>query len=130
LGASSPDITTAAINGDLVTIDLVGTNYPAEADYECEITFMGYTKPAYYSTTTQVSASFSSFGGIPITNDPVAPTLYFYLKTDTAHLQNWVATNVAEAKITNAFAGAPTSAAVSCSYGGGCMYALTGAGMN
>lgn len=120
--ASSPQITSASISGNQVTLN--GSNFPASSDYTATVSFKG-VEVAINSWTgsTQLIATYTS--GIPASTqaENAAPKLTFTRKTDKFVLVAY-SSNV---YLTNALtvAASDSTSGVSVSFAGGLPFTVT-----
>jgi hypothetical protein len=114
---TSPSISSASLDTGTGTMTIVGANYPSDDDYDAVITYKGVSQSAVISTVDLITADWSD-QGVPLSAVGVEPVLVFISATDPDGNQ-LTAANADGVTLANA-PGAAVTAALDCSFAGGC----------
>jgi len=119
-----PAVTTVAMANTNDKIIFTGTNF-FTASYTAHVSYAGVPATSVaIDSATQVTATWTK--GVPVASAAAVPTLYFNeTSSDLIHYASIPTT----ATVANALSVTQSTAAVSCSFAGGCLYEVTAGGV-
>lgn len=122
LAASSPTVSSATLT-DSSTIDFAGSGF-LTADHTAVAVFQGVeSSSAVINSSGSVTATFSK--GVPLAQSGASPILRF----DHVSLNEKLVSVDSGVTITNTLTLADSTSGLSCSFSGGCTYAITATGL-
>lgn len=122
LNASSPTVSTITLTSTSV-LTFTGTDFDGDAD-SVDCNMLGVTGTGVVSgTDTIVTCTFAQ--GVPTSDSPVTPTLVFV--TESSGTESTALTG--SQTITNTAGSYTGETGLSCSFEGGCLYTIQGAGL-